>query len=90
MANENLYFCCGNLPSEVHTRHCVETNSEDQLLVGEVVFLDGRWLRISAMPDGETICRDYRKRIAVRNFATNRLSYIPEWRLLQARRRLIS
>jgi hypothetical protein len=83
--NERPYFCCGQLPSEGHTKTCVERNCEDELIVGEVIRLDGRWLRVCGMPDGQTVCRDYLKRVAVRNFATNRLSYIPEWRLLRAR-----
>jgi hypothetical protein len=62
-------------------------NEERPLYVGEVIQLDGRWLYVSGMPDAVTVCRDYRKRIAVRSFATNRLSYIPEGRLLKARRR---
>ncbi len=81
--NEHQYFCCGRLPSEGHTRQCVESNCEDELRPGEVIRLDGRWLRVLGTPDGEAICRDQRKRIAVRNVATNRLSYIPEWRLLR-------
>lgn len=56
------------------------------LRVGDVIALSGRSVRVSGMPDGTTVCRDYRKRIAVRNTATNRLSYIPEWRLLKAKR----
>ena len=56
------------------------------LVVGEVIALGARFVRISGMPDNVTVCRDYRGRIAVRNFATNRLSYIPEWRLLRAKR----
>jgi hypothetical protein len=59
--------------------------SDRRLFVGEVIALAGRHLRVSGMPDGVTICRDHRKRVAVRNFATNRLSYIPEWRLLKAK-----
>lgn len=86
--NEQPYFCCGNLATEGHTRQCVERNNEDPLLVGEVIWLDSRWLRVSGMPDGEAVCRDHRKRVAVRNVATNRLSYIPDWRLLKARRQL--
>ena len=58
---------------------------DPKLIAGEVIALDGRHVRVSALPDG-TICRDYRGRVAVRNFATNRLSYIPEWRLLKAKR----
>lgn len=38
---------------------------------------DGRIVRVSGMPDG-TVCRDSRGRVAVRNVATNRLSYLPE------------
>lgn len=32
------------------------------------------------------VMRDHRGRVAVRNTQTNRLSYIPEWRLLKARK----
>ena len=31
------------------------------------------------------MCRDHRGRIAVRNVYSNRLSYVPEWRLLRAK-----
>lgn len=56
-------------------------------MVGDVCVLGKRHLRILAMPnDGQTICRDHRMRIAVRNVVTNRLSYIPEWRLLKSSR----
>lgn len=54
------------------------------VFAGEVIALGTRHVRVSAMPDG-TICRDHRRRIAVRNVATNRLSYVPEWRLLRAK-----
>lgn len=53
------------------------------LEVGEVIALDFRRVRVVGNQDG-TICRDVRGRIAVRNEATNRLSYIPEWRLINA------
>jgi hypothetical protein len=36
------------------------------------------------MPDGVTICRDHRRRIAVRNVESNRLSYVPERELRKA------
>lgn len=53
---------------------------------GEVIVLSPtRQVRISSMPDGVTICRDHRGRIAVRNVSSNRLSYIPEWALLKAK-----
>ncbi len=39
---------------------------------------DGRMVRVSGMPDGMTVCRDGRGRVAVRDTTTNRLSYIPE------------
>lgn len=39
---------------------------------------DGRIVRVSGMPDGMTVCRDRRGRVAVRNVASNRLSYIHE------------
>lgn len=42
---------------------------------------DGRIVRVSGMPDGITVCRDHRGRVAVRNIATNRLSYFPEGEL---------
>ena len=58
--------------------------SNGELVAGEVIKLGARHVRVCCTPDG-TICRDYRKRVAVRNFATNRLSYIPEWRLLKAK-----
>ncbi len=55
------------------------------LSCGEVLALGSRKVRISSMPDSMTLCRDHRGRIAVRNVATNRLSYIPEWTLLRAK-----
>ena len=58
---------------------------DTKLVPGEVIKMGTRHVRVSQMPDG-TVCRDYRERVAVRNFATNRLSYIPEWRLLKAKR----
>lgn len=62
-----------------------DPQTETQLSAGEVIDLMGRELRVMAMPDGTTLCRDHRKRIAVRNVMTNRLSYVPEQRLLQAK-----
>jgi hypothetical protein len=62
--------------------------TDHQLVAGEVIKLGERFVRVSALPGG-TICRDYRKRIAVRNFATNRLSYIQEWQLLKAKREAV-
>jgi len=59
--------------------------SESGLIVGEVIALGSRYLRVCGSAEAEFIYRDYRKRVAVRNFATNRLSYIPEWRLLKAK-----
>lgn len=56
----------------------------ERIFVGKVIDLGGRHVRVCGMPDGVTVCRDYRGRVAVRNFASNRLSYIPEWRLLKA------
>lgn len=55
------------------------------LAVGEIVALGPRAVRICGMPDGLTICRDGRRRIAVRNMETDRLSYVPEWRLFRGR-----
>lgn len=57
-------------------------DAEQGLAAGEVIDLDGRMIRISGMPDG-SLCRDVHRRIAVRNVETDRLSYIPEWRLLR-------
>ena len=56
-----------------------------ELTGGEVIDLGDRFVRVCVRPDGR-LCRDYRNRIAARNFATNRLSYIQEWRLLKALR----
>ncbi len=81
--NEQPYFCCGNLPSEGHSRTCLETD----LRVDDVFVLDGRRLCVQGtLRDCDAVCRDDRRRVAVRNVATNRLSYIPEWRLLKAHR----
>lgn len=51
--------------------------------VGKVFVVGSRLVRVSGMPDGVTLCRDNRGRIAVRNVETNRLSYVSEPRLQQ-------
>lgn len=58
---------------------------DTRLVPGDVIALGERRVQVIVMPDG-TICRDYRKRVGVRNVETRRLSYIPEWRLLKAKR----
>lgn len=58
--------------------------------VGEVITMQDRALRVSGMPDGMTVCHDSIGRVAVRNVATNRLSYIPVWRLIKARRVMLA
>ena len=55
------------------------------VIAGEIIVFGTRLVRISHMSDG-TICRDCRKRIAIRNVSTNRLSYVSEWQLLKAKR----
>lgn len=35
MVNETPYFCCGNLPSEGHTKACLDSNDHDSLIDGE-------------------------------------------------------
>lgn len=47
----------------------------------------GRSVRLKLGIASTAIKRDWRGRIAVRNVVTNRLSYIPEWRLLRCKRR---
>lgn len=46
----------------------------------EVIQLGNRKVRLL----GAVLLRDHRGRVAVRNVETNRLSYIPEWRLRKA------
>ncbi len=61
-----------------------------ELKVDDIVVIGGRKLRLmSRLHDSAALCRDDRNRIAVRNTATNRLSYIPEWKLWQAKNRTI-
>jgi hypothetical protein len=75
---------CGGIP---HSTTCY-VGRMDALLksgavqVGAIVTLGDRTVRVMGMPDDVTVCRDHRKRIAVRNVATDRLSYVPERRLL--------
>ena len=54
---------------------------------GEVITLKGRQVRLDVCgtSDAPMLCRDLQRRVAVRNVATGRLSYIQEWRLLKAR-----
>lgn len=59
---------------------------DESITAGEVIELGERQVRVVAYRDDGVVVRDYRKRVAVRNVATNRLSYVPEWRLLKAKR----
>lgn len=56
----------------------------EKLSAGDVIALGQRSVRVCGMPDGETLCLDHRGRVAVRNLETNRLSYVPKYRLLRA------
>jgi hypothetical protein len=56
-----------------------------ELYAGRVMALPGRQVRVCGLvKDGSyRVVRDHRLRVAVRNVASNRLSYIPEWRLFK-------
>jgi hypothetical protein len=59
----------------------LDLHPRDVLKVGDLIDLGcGRIVRVADARDG-SVARDHRGRIAVRNAATNRLSYIPEQRL---------
>ena len=61
-------------------------STSDRLELGDVIEVaPGRRVRLRLGPDTGSIRRDWRGRIAVRNVTTNRLSYIPEARLLRAK-----
>lgn len=63
------------------------TASQNEVIrVGDVFDLGIRRVKVSGMPGGATVCRDHRGRVAVRNVETDRLSYLPEWRLRGNRR----
>lgn len=62
--------------------------TDDYLGVGDVIDLGVRRVRILGNRDGVTLCRDGRMRIAVQDVYTNRLSYVPEWRLRGNRKTL--
>jgi hypothetical protein len=56
-----------------------------EVRVGDAFRCDGevgRVVRVQGSRDGATVSRDHRGRIAVRNVATGRLSYLPEQMLL--------
>ena len=61
-------------------------STSDRLELGDVIEVaPGRRVRLRLGPAAGSIRRDWRGRIAVRNVTTNRLSYIPEARLLRAK-----
>lgn len=59
-----------------------------ELSIEDVIEMeDGRCVRVRLGPARRDIVRDWRGRVAVRNIDTNRLSYIPERRLIQFKQR---
>jgi hypothetical protein len=84
--HDGIAFCLNAKPLEPHPTEALGgslTAERGAFASGDVIALGTRTVRVSGMPDG-TLCRDGRKRVAVRNVATNRLSYIPERRLIAA------
>jgi len=61
------------------------------LTLDDVIEVEpGRVVRLRLGPASNAIRKDWRGRVAVRNVATNRLSYIPEARLVRCKARASS
>lgn len=81
---------CGSTLSAV-TGACImgtHCNPRNKVNAGDEITMGGRTLRVQGMPGapaGEA-CRDSRGRYGVRNIVTGRLSYLPHWYFVKARR----